>query len=285
MDDELKKLKEQLNRMMNAQNNAGIADFEGLSPIHMQFVLYSFFSPECPIQLNLITEADVALIPIMQIATYIIEAIQATKNGELKLTTKGNLPQKLVGEIIDKAGMRELYDEVHYKKINEEDAMPIHFAKILLDLSKIVKKRDNKYSLTKNGEKIIKDPTRFFITLLENYCYQFNWAYYGYDDSEDCARIGFGFSIYLLHKYGDVKREDDFYAEKYLKAFPKILHEFQEKPYGSKANQFQNCYNNRTFNRFMRFFGLAETEQAKLLEPTYVTKTALFDRLVKVKKK
>ena len=285
MNEELKKLQEQLDRMMNAQNNAGISDFEGLSPNDMQFLLYSFFSPECPIQLNPITEADVDSIPILKIATYLIEAIQASKDGELKLTAKGNLPQKLVGEIIDKAGMRELYDEILYKKINEGDAMPIHFARILLDISKIIKKRNNKYSLTKNGEKIIKDPNRFFLTLLENYCYQFNWAYYGHDDSEDCARIGFGFSIYLLHKYGAVKRVDDFYAAKYLKAFPKMLHEFQEKPYGTIANQFQNCYNGRTFNRFMYFFGLAETEQAKLLEPTYVTKTALFDRLVKVKKK
>lgn len=75
---------------------------------------------------------------------------------------------------------------------------------------------------------------------------------------------------------------DEFYADKYFKAFPHFLI--------SKNVEFRyakSYYSHKTFERFLTYFGLItiEKEGKGLDEKMYVQKTELFDKLIHCEKK
>jgi hypothetical protein len=76
---------------------------------------------------------------------------------------------------------------------------------------------------------------------------------------------------------------DSFYAEKYFKAYPKLLDSL-EPTYGTLENYASRCYSIRFFDRFLEYFGLIRIEEDKkgLDSIKIITKTELFDKLIKV---
>jgi hypothetical protein len=118
--------------------------------------------------------------------------------------------------------------------------------------------------------------------MLLTFATKFNWAYYdGYGDNQ-IGQLGYGFSLILLSKYGHESRLNSFYAGRYFKAFPQLT--VAVKPnYGTSEQYLTDCYSVRTFNRFLDYFGLVNIDrQGKGLDSvTYITKTDLYDRLIK----
>jgi hypothetical protein len=143
----------------------------------------------------------------------------------------------------------------------------------------IVKKRNNKLSLTKSGEKTITDNFNLLKLILETFGNRFNWAYFDLYGSNKIGQLGYGFSLILLHKYGDAKRLDGFYADKYFTAFPDLLAPLPPEGY---KNEYAGCYTLRTFERFLNYFGVIEYEKSRMRIDNKVQKTALFDRLIKI---
>jgi len=90
--------------------------------------------------------------------------------------------------------------------------------------------------------------------------------------------------LILLSKYGQTKRLDSFYAEKYFKAYPKLLDSL-EPTYGTLENYASRCYSIRIFDRFLDYFGLIRIEEYKKGFDSIknITKTELFDKLIKVR--
>lgn len=90
MDDKIKKIIDKINE---EQNNRGLLDFEGYSPIEMQYILYDIFGENCPVQLIKLTDLEYQPIPLLNQIKFLIELIDIS--GELKLTNKGFLPTKI----------------------------------------------------------------------------------------------------------------------------------------------------------------------------------------------
>jgi len=152
----------------------------------------------------------------------------------------------------------------------------------LIELAGLTKKRNGKLSLTKSSQKVIGDNEELFRQIFLTFTNKFNWAYYdGYGENQ-IGQLGHGFSLILLAKYGQEKRLDSFYAERYFKAYPHLLDSI-EPDYGSLERYSTNCYTVRTFDRFLDYFGLINiNEQGKGVDSlTYITKTDLYDRLIK----
>lgn len=276
---DLNHLQRILDEIMREQNNRSVPKFEGYSPFEMHHLLYSTLEKESPIQLQRLTEADCNKIPILNLAKHLIDLID--KNKEIKLTQKGYLPLKIVSELFQTKYTKDKRIYLPAKQFKEIEVPSIHLARILLEISGLIKIKNGKMSLSQNTKKIAADNNELLRLLWETFTNKFNWAYFDLYGENDIGQFGYGFSLILLSKYGHVKRLDSFYAEKYFIALPLLLErqdaEFRQK----RANV---CYSFRTFRIFLNYFGLAEFEIGPMPEAgLYIQKTELFDKLIKCK--
>ena len=274
-------LQNHLNKIMNEHNNRSITAFEGYSPYEMHHILHFTFGEKSPLTLQKLSESDYKKIPILNQIKYLMNLID--KNGEIKLTKKGFLPTKVVSELYQQGFLKEEFIEKGIVKLYKEaDSITVNLTRILIELAGLGKKRNGKLSLTKSGEKIISNNEKLLKTILETFATKFNWAYYDRYGENHIGQLGYGFSLILLSKYGAEKRLDSFYAEKYFNAYPDLLDSVEPR-YGTLEEYATNCYSLRTFDRFLDYFGVIniDTEGDALDSIKYITKTYLFDRLIK----
>jgi hypothetical protein len=221
------------------------------------------------------------LIPILNQIKYLTALID--ENGEIKLTSRGFLPTHIVKDLYSQGFLKDKYIEKGLLKLyKESDSMTVNLTRILTELAGLVKKSKGKISLTKSCQKILGDNEELFRQIFSTFTNKFNWAYYdGYGENQ-IGQLGYGFSLILLSKYGQEKRLDSFYAEKYFKAYPRLLDSVRPD-YGTLERYSTNCYSDRTFDRFLYFFGLVTIDEPGIGTDsrTYITKTDLFDKLIK----
>ncbi len=274
-------LQQHIYKIMNDQNNRGLSDFEGYSPDEMQFILYDTFGERSPIQLAKSTDSDYKAIPILNQIRFMADLIN--KQGELRLTNRGFLPTKIVSEIYSQGVLKDEHIESGRSKIYKEtDTITIRLTRILLELTGITKKRNNKLSLTRKGEKIISDNDKLLRSIFVTFGTKFNWAYFDGFGENNIGQLGYGFSLILLSKYGKDKRLDTFYADKYFKAYPKLINNSLIPRFGTVESYASRCYSLRTFDRFLGYFGLIKIEQDQKWDADkYISKTILFDKLIK----
>ncbi len=170
----------------------------------------------------------------------------------------------------------ELIDEGFIKLYKETDSKSIHITKILLELSSLVKKRNNKLSLTKKGSELLNDNSSLFSILFETFTTKFNWSYNDNYADEKIGQWGFGFTFILLNKYGQEYQSEEFYAAKYLKAF-----KFESDSVDPYMAQVPNrIYIVRTFKRFLNYFGITEYENNS--KDGRIKATKLFSQLIEI---
>ncbi len=272
-----------IDEIMLKQNSTINRDFDGYSPMEMHQILNFPFSDTCPIKMRKLSNEAYEQIPIFNLTKYLIS--QIVKVGELKLTKTGALPTKIVAELYNQGFYKEKYIEKGLVKLYKEaDSFSVSLTRILLEISGIAKKRNGKLSLTKKGEKLTTDNYQLFVALYEAYTLKFNWGYYDNYDSKNIGRLGSAFSLILLLKYGNEKRIEDFYAEKYINAFPLLLDEVTER-YRTTKEMAWHCYSYRSIEQFMHIFGLIHLEDnGKFFDKVnFITKTDIVDELFYIK--
>jgi len=277
---DLNDLQKHADQAMNEQNNRSIPELEGYSPFEMYQILYDTFGQYSPIKLQKLSDSDYKKIPILNQIKYLTDVI--SKNGEVKLTSKGFLPTKIVSDLYQQGFLKDKDIESGISKLYKEtDSKTVNLTRILIELGGLAKKRNGKLSLTKTSKNILGDNHELLRLILLTFAAKFNWAYYdGYGENQ-IGQLGNGFSMILLSKYGHENRLNSFYAEKYFKAFPLLLDTVAPN-YGTLERYSTDCYSLRTFERFLDYFGLVNIDrQGKGLDSkTYITKTDLYDRLI-----
>lgn len=278
---DLKDIQIHIDQVMNEHNNRSIPKFEGYSPFEMHQLLHFTFGKDSPIQLQKLSDSDYLKIPILNQIKYLTDLID--KTGEIKLTKMGFLPTKIVSAIYEQGFLKEEFIEKGISKLYKEtDSLTIHLTRILIEIGGLIKKRNGKLSLTKSSKKLLGDNYELLRLILMTFATKFNWAYNdGYGDNQ-IGQLGYGFSLILLSKYGQEKRLDSFYSEKYFKAFPQLL-DSVEPNYGTLEKYTTNCYSVRTFDRFLDYFGLIKIEEEgkRLDSIKHISKTDIYDRLIK----
>ena len=276
-------LQKHIDQVMNEQNNREIPEFEGYSPFEMHHILHFTFEPNSPINLQNLADSDCLKCPMFNLVKYFLDLVKS--KGEIKLTAKGFLPTKIVQDIYNQGFLEEYQFSSGISKLyKESDSLAVNLTRLLSELAGLTKKRNGKISLTKTGEKIASDNQKLFDLIFKTMTQKFSWAYYDHYENEQIGQFGFGFSLILLSKYGAEKQLDNFYSDKYIKAFPQFL-ESINPTYGTIEEYAGNCYSVRTFERFMHFFGLVKIEkEGKMLDRMkFIIKTELFDKLIKVR--
>ena len=280
---DLKELQEHLDKIVMKQNHQALPDFDGYSPFEMHQILHFTFGADSPITLHKLSDSEYQQIPMLNQVKHLLKLID--QSGEMKLTKKGFLPTVVVSDLYKQGYLKDKFIEKGYSKLYKEmDSGSVHLTRILTELTGLVKKRKGKLSLTKASAKIISDNERLFRLLLSTYTKKFNWAYLdGYGDNQ-IGQLGFGFSLILLSKYGNKQHSESFYSEKYFNAFPALLKTI-DPGYSTIEKYATGCYSLRTFENFLKHFGLIEIEEkGKMLDLVrYITKTSLFDILITCK--
>lgn len=278
-----------LAKMMEEANLASREDFDNLSSTDIYNLLYGLFGEKSIVQFtDELTAEECEQIPFLKLFHEYL--IRVNTLGELKLTGKGNLPKRLCLELYDLGIIKEDFIERGIVKLHREsDSIVIQNVKILGDLSGLTKKRNNKTSLTRRGHQFFKDGNSYnlLVDLFQANISKFNWGYHdGYDEEQGIQQL-FGYTMYLLLRYGKEKRLIDFYVEKNLKAFPQLLDEFEEG-YRGRAEQYRSCYFVRVFERLLDYYGFVEIdkirEQGSFIEKIEVKTTPIFRKVFKLDK-
>jgi len=280
---ELDDIQKHIEQVINEQNNRSIPEFEGYSPFDMHHILHFTFETNSPLSLRNLEDFEYEKIPMLNTIKYFL--ILLKKEEEIKLTAKGFLPTKIVKEIYNQGFIKEYQFTSGISKLyKESESVSVNLTRLLVELAGLTKKRNGKISLTKNGEKILSNNKKLFGLIFKSLTTKFNWSYYdGYKDNQ-IGQFGFGFTFILLSKYGNRKQMDSFYSEKYFKAFPQFLNEIKPS-YGTVESYAGNCYSYRTFEIIFEIFGLVkiEKEGKGFEQKMFITKTEIFDRLIKVR--
>lgn len=258
----LQELQERLNRQMEQINAAPLEELDGLSPNEMSYILYRPFAEGSPLRFkDSLNNEIVAQIPFYKLFREYLGKIKEA--GQVKLTSKGNLPRKICQELYATAILPEEFIEKGIVKLRgEDDSIVIKNLKILGNISKVTKKRNNKISLTKQGEQLYHDPdqTPLFKLLFETNMTKFNLGYHDAYPQQTAVQMVIGYTLYLLLQYGKTKRNLHFYVDKNLQAFPQLLADFGSTR-STPERQYKGCYQVRVFDRFLAHYGLVETEE------------------------
>ena len=87
--------------------------------------------------------------------------------------------------------------------------------------------------------------------------------------------------MFLVQKYGSESRPIKFYFDKYLRAFPAVLNDFEDKSYTTKEKSFKRAYGLRVFKRFFRRFGFVEILDDSIVGDDFtIKKTPVIDQIV-----
>ena len=201
----------------------------------------------------------------------------------VKLTQIGNLPPRIVKEVYS-CGAGEEYIESGVIKLNtEKDSISVQIARTFLEKTGLVKKRNNKLSLTKKGLESVDYSNQMKDSLFVFLLTKFNPAYFDGYNFTHLAGFCMAYSIYLLGIYGTEFRFDSFYADMYIDTIPGLLNYRDDIDDNFDLKFAQDCYSVRTFTRCFHLLGLIDVK----IETTdwnrfLLKKTELFDRLFEV---
>jgi len=277
------KLEDQIENRIQEFNHRGISAFQGYSPFEMDLIINDPFGENCPVQLNKLSEDDYLQIPLLMLFKYLANLVET--EGAMKLTARGYLAPRVIKDMYAQHFIEDYSIEAGITKLTtEKDSNTIHLTRLLLELAGIIKKRNNKLSLTRAGEKTLrKDDDTLLRLLLSTFCTKFNWAYFDGFGENRIGQMGFGFSFVLLDNFGREKNKDSYYAEKYFDAYPALINHDRVSEYRTAEETSYLCYSIRTFERFLEYFGLVTvTHERRFDADTFIQITPLFTKLVKI---
>ena len=271
------------------RNNSPVANFENLSPINFHYIIYDTYNQRSPVHFHKHIENETLdKVSLFRLAEDFIRIIE--RENFIKLTPLGALPKKVMVELYNK---KYIYDELIESGITklwkEQDCIAILSTKIVTEIAGIIKKAHGRMILTKKGKSFLKLENRqpFFELFMSTFADKFNWGFNDGYPEKPIGQLGWTFTIFLLGKYGNEFQSDYFYSEKYLKAFPNLLNEFETNGFTSQQEQFASCFSVRTFRRFLEWFGLVETDREirnKWNDPLKIKATEILTEIFKIDK-
>jgi hypothetical protein len=265
------------------RNSTPIDDFEGYSPMQMQYLIYNPFDPDSPLQINPnIDDSALDKIYLLPPLEYLISQIK--EQSFFKLTEKGNIPPKHVKHITGMYAGEDRFYIRTLKVVKENDSIITQLLHIFLELSGIVKKRKNILTITKSGQSIISDRVTLLKKMIEIIGLRLHRGYFDAYGNNEVGQIAFGFIFALVLKYGNDWQHVNFYAEKYFKAFPLLYGQAKTgfSSHSTPEEQSNSCFNLRMFDRFMVLFNFLDVQVDKkdLLERNkYIKKSDIFDKI------
>lgn len=262
-------------------NNSPSERLSGLSPIQFFELTHNSFLPNSPVKIGEnLSQKIYDQVPFLQLVESFLSIIKR-ENG-LKLTPRGRIPIKVLSELYSQRYILDDYIERGINKLSSEDYWPIIVAvKSVCKNAGITRIEKNKIVLVKKNVAFLDPENResLFRAIYLNYTEEFNWPYFDGYPEIPVGQYGVNFSIYLLLKFGNINRNDNFYSEKYIKAYPNFASYFNDET--NTIKDFHKCYSLRTFERFTNWFGFT-TSKSEKYQIQQVIATELLRKIFKI---
>jgi len=247
-------------------NTTPLADFCGLSLAQLHQLLFHPLEPGGVVRLR--TEAPnevLEQIPFLRLTEAFLHLLH--REGGIRLTPLGALPLKYLRELyalgfILEPGVERGVHKLH-REIDSLALTTLHQTTRLAGLARLAR---GQLLLTKKGSQLLAASQRpvLWHLVLHTFTARFSWASHDGYASPTVGQIGWAYSVYLLARFGAEMHPVSFYAEHYQRAFPSALVDFAEATYTSPAKQLASCYEVRTFERGLNWFGLVSVSQPAL---------------------
>jgi len=245
-------------------NNRPEENFLELTPTEVEYLLYDTYGEKSPLHFrNDMDDSTLDQIPLFRLTEEYLRILQ--RDIQIKLTPLGALPRKVLVELYYKRILPDEHIESGISKLwREQDWISIANARFTAEIAGLVRKANGKLTLTKKGTKLLQKENRIqlFKLFFQSFTDKFSWASNDLYPDNTVGQLGWAFSVYMLLKFGEQSNTTDFYAEKYLTAFPNFITFFQSS-YTTPERQCAHCYGIRTFDRFLLWFGFVAVERQK----------------------
>lgn len=232
-----------LGEIMHEQNAAPKPDFNGFSSEQMHQMLNRPLEEGCPVQLRRLTEEQMERIPVMRQTLHLMNVLSGK---ELKLTTQGYIPPKMVAELYELGS--HSWNSDWYKQKSELKTEEVQVLRVVLKECGLIKTRLSKLSLTAKGQKLLTDHNELLRTIILFLLRDYNTGWLDLYEDNEVGNLGRLYSLWLMHHYGNDWHSTGFYADEYCKAFPKL--------------NAEQGYEHRVFNRLFRYIGLCEINES-----------------------
>ena len=209
------------------------------------------------------------LLIVLLIPAPILSLVQGIANvideKGLKATATGKLPQKLCKVLFEEYRIEKVGNILSkfLKVSKEDDFYDLQVARLVMELTGLLRKTKGRFFLTKKYNKVMSDSgtAGLYPILFAGFCTKFNWAYADGYDEIPFIQHSFLFSMYMLHKFGNTKIPLEEYQTRFLQAFPMVIHEvITDSNYCTEEEECRRCYSHRALDKFLWFMGLANIE-------------------------
>lgn len=246
-------------------NNTPVDDFCGLTATEMHRLLYNPLEERSPLAFRReIDDAVLDRVPFFRLTEEFLKIVQ--REGSVKLTATGALQRKVLHELYAMKFIPEEYIESGIVKLSrEQDSIVLFSMHFNTELAHLIKQTRGRVTLTKEGTRLLKREHRqqLFEAVFAAFALRFGWSSNDGYCEFPVGQYGWGHSVYLLTQFGDKEQPLQFYANKYLLAFPTLLDHFKSITYGTPLKNFTACYSIRVFSRFLEWFGLVTVEKPR----------------------
>jgi len=182
----------------------------GLSSKQMHEIIYSQFSMDNDIfDFRENNSNHISSVPIIQQSFYFLNRLKDVDS--LKGTQKGNLPRAFVRELYHEFFSK---DHLTFLPNNENDSVGTVRLRCLLSMAELIKKRANKFSLTKRGHCFLSDrnPVGLYRELFSTFANKLNWAYADLYPNFQLIQQSLLFNLLIIYKkqvgIGHKKKKD-----------------------------------------------------------------------------
>ena len=257
----LKELKQELDQFFHGHNAKPIDGFLGLSPTQMNYILHNPFNLTNKIfvfEYGNDFEQNIKAVPFLEQALYFLNRLY--ESGEMKATQKGNLPRAFVMELYQRFFSKEEYIFTPYK---EDDLPVITRLKYILNMIGLIKKRNNKFYLTQKGRSLIKEKKirELFDKLILAFFNKWNWAALDGYSALPLIQSSAVFNIHFLNKKSKNWISAEELGKVFLKAFPYLVFDINERGYFDPKTEIINCFDVRFLQRVCLPLGLLEEKR------------------------
>lgn len=243
------------------RNNAGLDEFQGLSPYQMHRLLHFPFDSPDIVRFKFDIDSP-AGIPALQLLSLIAGGLG---NEGVKVTQTGNLPRALCRDIMrEHLGGDGYADATSFGDYTgETDCFELHITRLVAGLAGLVRKNHGRLSTTTTCRTLLAEGGygTLYRLLFTQYVTKMNWAYPQGIVENAFFSSSFAFSLYLLSRFGDRLRPGTEYSRMFFDAFPQLLaigDDQADLPELEPGTNLRSGYQAQVFGRFSELFGLAQ---------------------------
>jgi hypothetical protein len=260
------------------KNQEAHSGFLGFSPEQMHRMLYLTFEETGDIiEFNVGLPAKVFKeIPVVQ--NVLLFLTRLAELEPLKATVKGNLPLKFARELFSDFPQHK--ESLRFQIKSEIESVFVHSLRVVLVMCGWMKKRNNYFSLTVKGRKLLEKgfSSTHYWHLFKTYTRKFNWGFQdGYPELW-IIQGGFLFALRLLREQARDFTDGQDLADQFIEAFPIVLTQAPKERFWGPKETVSRAFSLRFLDRFCEYFGLVEIRHEKtgLVEKQLFVRTTNF---------